>query len=549
MTADKAMADTLLRRNLAIVSLQYELALAIGQDLQLERMLRAFLPTALKLLGARAGAVVPEGASEPVFIYPTRSRVAWPTDEAWRDCKEGILPLADGSVWQRADLPHYGWVAWWRAQPLEADIERALWPIWQRLGLACQACRQFEQTEDLRARAEAASVARAQFLANMSHEIRTPLAGVVGLLDIAWTQAENPALRTTIETARGAAQHLIDIVNDILDLSKIEAGRLELRDEVFATLAMLDEVRGAMSASAQHKGLTLTVQAAPEVPAWLRGDPVRLRQVLFNLVGNAIKFTDQGHVALSLTATRLGEGRVMTVWQVDDTGIGIEPAQLERIFEPFVQADGAYSRRHAGTGLGLAICREMVTRMGGQLTARSTVGQGSTFIVTLPLPVAEPVPAAPAARDDEAGDDAVVEPLDILVAEDHPINRRVVQALLARDGHRVTFAENGQEAVEAFRASAFDLVLMDMQMPGMDGLQATRLLRQCEAEAGRARVPIVALTANVFAEDRQRCAEAGMDGFLTKPLEMGALRHVLAEAQRAKRRRVSASATQKAAPP
>ena len=233
------MPEQLLRRNLAIVSLQSELALSIGQDLHLEPMLRCFVPTALKLLGARAGAVW-EGDAMPVLVYPARVREHLPPLQDWPAPALGqARPAHDGGVWQRAALPDFGWIAWLRSQPVDDDVERALLPIWQRLALACRACRQHEQTEELRARAEAANIARGQFLANMSHEIRTPLSGVVGMLELALDHTAEPTLRETLTTALGAARHLIDIVNDILDLSKIEAGRLELRDEAFDPRALL----------------------------------------------------------------------------------------------------------------------------------------------------------------------------------------------------------------------------------------------------------------------------------------------------------------------
>ncbi|OBS32030.1 hypothetical protein A9O67_10770 [Tepidimonas fonticaldi] len=546
------MPEQLLRRNLAIVSLQYELALSIGQDLHLEPMLRRFVPTALKLLGARAGAVW-EGDAAPVLVYPARVREHLPPPQDWPPPALGAArPAHDGGVWQRAALPGFGWIAWLRSQPVDDDVERALLPIWQRLALACRACRQHEQTEELRARAEAANVARGQFLANMSHEIRTPLSGVVGMLELALDQTAEPALRETLATALGAARHLIDIVNDILDLSKIEAGRLELRDEPFDPRALLRDIEGAMQASARLKGLTLTVQGGEALPSRVRGDATRLRQVLFNLVGNAIKFTDRGGVTLVVRAEPQPDGRWRTEWAVHDTGIGIPPAQLARIFDPFVQGEGAANRRYGGTGLGLAISRELVQRMGGALTVQSTPGQGSTFTVTLPLAPAEPAPdaaAPPAAAPAPAGEeDEGALPLDILVAEDHPVNRRVIEALLTRAGHRVTFADDGRAAVALAQQRAFDLVLMDMQMPEMDGLQATEALRRWEAaQPDRAPLRIVALTANAFGEDRERCLAAGMDGFLAKPIERAALQQVLADAQRAKRRRVSASATQNAA--
>ncbi|MDD5389341.1 MAG: response regulator [Gallionellaceae bacterium] len=356
--------------------------------------------------------------------------------------------------------------------------------------------------------AEAASRSKSEFLANMSHEIRTPMNGILGMLTLTQDTSLSAEQREYLGLASSSADALLHILNDILDFSKIEAGRLEVAAEAFDLSALLRELVRLEMPRCREKGLVLTLELAPDLPATLIADPARVRQVLLNLLGNAIKFTPRG--AIILEARRDGDQARIAV---RDTGIGIPLDKQPAVFEAFTQADGSITRRFGGTGLGLTISSRLVQLMGGRMGLNSEPGAGSEFHFSLPLvtaPLAAATPAAVSAITRRA-------PLDILLAEDNPINQRLAIALLSREGHRVTLAENGLETLARLAQARFDLVLMDMQMPDLDGLETTRRIRAQEAGEGR-RLPIIALTANAYAEDRDRCLAAGMDDFVSKPI-------------------------------
>jgi two-component system, sensor histidine kinase len=370
--------------------------------------------------------------------------------------------------------------------------------------------------------AEAANRAKSAFLANMSHEIRTPFHGMLGMMSLLQDGGLSPKQTSHLDTARESAQHLLTILNDILDISQLESGRLQVVPQTIDLLQLVAQVEALMRVQALGKGLTLHIDVAPDVPRWVHADPTRLKQILFNLLSNAVKFTSAGRVVLAVVQSKAGLD-----FSVTDTGIGMDEAMQARVFQRFVQGDDTPSRRASGAGLGLEISRDLARLMGGDITVRSRPGAGSTFTASLPLDSAgAPALASHAIDKPVAGS---YRPLRVLVAEDHPVNRAYMEAVLDKLGHRAVFAADGDAAVHAVMAQPageeFDIVLMDLHMPGMDGFSAARAIRALPAPRGR--VPIVALTADAFQETRRLAQDAGMDGYLTKPAHLPQLRDAL----------------------
>jgi signal transduction histidine kinase/ActR/RegA family two-component response regulator len=430
-----------------------------------------------------------------------------------------------------ADGRAVGALAWTPEHPGRGVYAEAKWAI-LGLGLVVLAAvalvihrlwRMARQVVQARDQAEAGDRAKSDFIANMSHEIRTPLNGVLGMAQAMEAFELSPDQRGRLRVIRESGRTLLALLNDVLDLSKLEAGKLQIAATTFRMEDELNAVSDIFRELATEKGLDLRGSVDPEVAGYWSGDAFRIRQVLTNLTANAVKFTNTGVVTVSAEPTSSG-----VRFRVSDTGIGFEPARAHELFRKFEQADASTTRRYGGTGLGLSICQALVELMGGTISASGRPGEGACFTVELPLvrvaaPVSSPGPA------DEAAP-ALDRPLRILAAEDNVTNQMVLKALVDPLDAQLTLACNGLEAVEAFAAERFDVVLMDVQMPVMNGLDATREIRRLESEWGRTPTPILALTANVMSHQLEQYLAVGMDGHIAKPLDVAALYAALEEA-------------------
>jgi PAS domain S-box-containing protein len=481
-------------------------------------------PRGMGALGLPAGSVPTDLEEFAAIIHPddVAARAA-----AWDDIYSGQstqfkaeFRMRDGSgnwVW----LYSCGEVVEWDAtgRPLRV------------IGMALNVSERKSAEDALRAAkeaAEAASRAKSEFLATVSHELRTPLSGVLGMVDLLADTELNECQRRYARVARTSADHLLSVINDILDYTRIESGKFELDRVDFIPSEVVQEAVTIVAGGAEAKGLRLTGRIEPSLDEAVSGDRNRLRQILVNLLANAIKFTERGEVEVQAALEAPAAGHLLLRCSVRDTGIGIAPDRLEQLFKPFSQLDPSTTRRYGGSGLGLAICRHLIGLMGGQIGVDSAFGQGSTFWFTAALAPAIATAAAARPALERSPAPRPMRPLHILVAEDDPANQLVTMAVLEKMGHSVRLAHNGREAVAAFEQEVFDLVLMDVQMPGMDGFQAATAIRAREASRGT-RTPLVAVTAHVLKDDCERYRAWGLDSYLSKPMRRRELIRVLDE--------------------
>ena len=478
------------------------------------------------------GAGVPAGNSDRDYEYRDLAHDIWraihPQDRPaaialWNQHLEDGTPFRTTYRMLRRDGPHH-WVhaASEAIKDAHGKVERVV-GVLRDIDKEKRAEIALAKARD---EAEAANRAKSEFLANMSHEIRTPLNGVMGVASALGRTHLTSGQKEMVGLIESSAETLESLLSDVLDLARIESGRMVLASEPFDLRRSILDVAALFDPSARAKGLDFVVEVAPEAEGVFLGDAARLRQILSNLVANAVKFTEAGQVRILAGALRNPDGIEARIC-ICDTGIGFDAETKARLFGRFEQADGSITRRFGGTGLGLAISRSLAEQMGGVLDAEATPGEGAVFSFSLNLPRAAVQSLADRAREDERAAEPVETALKVLLAEDHPTNRRVVELILSAAGVDLTSVENGALAVDAWQSGDFDLVLMDMQMPVMDGLSAMRLIRSREATQSRPRTPIYALTANAMPEHTHASHQAGADGHLTKPITAAALFEVV----------------------
>lgn len=452
------------------------------------------------------------------------------TDSAWHAIlKQQLLSaVSDEShpreiLFRRKD----GSALWGSLQVVKLNDERCI-IFCQDITTHKQAEQEMRQAKEA---AEAANETKSSFLTNMSHELRTPLSGVVGVTELLRRTMLDATQREYVGIIRTSSELLLELINDLLTFARIEAGKLELHPQDFNLNYLINDALAMLRLQAAEKGLQFESCIEPGVPAHLIGDSTRLSQIIINLTSNAIKFTDSGSVRVNVRLLSENNNSATLRFSVSDTGIGIPSDRTDAIFAPFTQVDGSTSRKYGGTGLGLSICQQLAELMGSRISVRSVEGAGSTFCFEVELPKQTAAEQQAQSGNRENGEVAASDPGEkrgrVLLAEDHSTNRRVIKMMIASLGYQVDGVANGLLAVSALTSTEYDLVLMDCQMPEMDGYEATAMIRDLQSGVLNHNVPIVALTANALEEARQKCLEAGMNDFLTKPVLVQQLENIL----------------------
>ena len=525
------------------------LVVGIGIPVMVSKHLSSMVEQNLNLLGDRLSSGGREGSAlmHQVFDFSEFKGVAGKmrhalrergeTEQRWKRAEKELVGMNNDLLNQTQELNEGRKVAFSMMEDAEM-AQRELEEVNRRLNQVIEEARASAQEADF------ANRAKSDFLATMSHEIRTPLNGVIGFIDMLTETDLNEEQLDYVNTVRSSGKTLMALINDVLDFSKIESGHLSLEVRTFNLVMMLRELIGLFFNEATQKGIVLNVEIGEEVSRMIDGDETRIRQILSNLLANAVKFTEKGEISLIVTRDSIPDahGVCALEFEVRDTGIGISPQQLRKLFRPFAQGDSSTTRKYGGTGLGLVICKRLAEAMGGKVWATSRVGQGSRFYTRIQVTVADKCASVTPGHIPLKGKAVVPEvqdpvpqkpgeklPLKITVAEDNHANQRVLQVMLRRLGWEADFKENGAELIEYLKDNHCDLVFMDLQMPVMDGLEATTLIRQGAAGDANKDVKIIALTANALSSDEARCLDIGMDAYLSKPLKLSLLEQRIVE--------------------